>query len=368
VGLLPVPDIEIFRAGRHTAMSGETLSFSDADLDGTVSSYDPAVHEAPVVIGHPKHDAPAYGWVKGLRRDGDSLLAGVDQLEPGFAEMVRDGRFKKVSASFYKPDSPSNPKPGSYYLRHVGFLGAQPPAVKGLAPIELSDDPEQAVTIEFGEISGYTVGDLFRAMRDWMLTKFGQEDADQALPAGLVTSLQEQAAQPEGAPSPAFSEPTDDKETKPVTDKPKQPAVDADELARREADLRSREAAFAEREREQRRAENASFLEGLVKEGRPLPCAQDTLLAFMDHLGGATVDFGESEQRDPLTVFKDEVLAKLPKQVDFGEKAPADGADDAVDTAEEITRRALVYQEEQRKSGIQVSVTEAVRHVTKEKS
>jgi hypothetical protein len=356
-------EIQIFKAGRHTAMSGEALSFSDADLDGTVSSYDPAVHEAPVVIGHPKHDAPAYGWVKGLRRDGDTLLAGVDQLEPGFAEMVRDGRFKKVSASFYKPDSPSNPKPGSYYLRHVGFLGAQPPAVKGLAPIELSDDPEQAVTIEFSEASGQTVGDLFRAMRDWVLAKFGQEDADQALPPFLVTSLQEQAAQD---PASSFSEPTA-QEVPPVPKTPDQPA-DPGDLKRREEDLAEREAALAERERQRRRADNASFLEGLVKEGRPLPCAQETLLAFMDAIAAAAVEFAEGERRDPLTVFKEDLLAKLPKQVDFGEKAPADGAEVAAESAEDITRRALVYQEEQRKSGIQVSVTEAVRHVTKEKS
>lgn len=141
---------------------------------------------------------------------------------------------------------------------------------------------------------------------------------------------------------------------------------DTNDLSRREADLAAREAAFAKKERQRRRDENAAFLEGLVKDGRPLPCPQETVLAFMDALDGAAVEFGESEQRDPLTVFKDDILAKLPKQVDFGEAAPPDGADVDVDDVQAIARQALVYQEEQRQAGIHISATEAVRHVTKE--
>ena len=53
-------------------------------------------------------------------------------VEPQFAEMVNTRRFPKRSTAFYTPDHPQNPKPGVWYLRHVAFLGAQPPAVKGL--------------------------------------------------------------------------------------------------------------------------------------------------------------------------------------------------------------------------------------------
>jgi hypothetical protein len=42
---------------------------------------------------------------------------------------------------------------GVYDLRYVGFLGAQPPSVKGLRPIELTDG-EQGV-IEFSGVSGH---------------------------------------------------------------------------------------------------------------------------------------------------------------------------------------------------------------------
>ena len=66
-----MPSLHIFKPGRQTAMSGATLDFSESDLAACAQAYDPALHEAPLVIGHPKHDGPAYGWVK-------SLAAGKD--------------------------------------------------------------------------------------------------------------------------------------------------------------------------------------------------------------------------------------------------------------------------------------------------
>ena len=84
---------------------------------------------APVVIGHPATDSPAYGWVQQLRRfarDGkDYLQAKLSGLLPEFVQLVQDGRYKNRSAAFY-PDG---------RLRHVGFLGGAAPAVVGLKPI-----------------------------------------------------------------------------------------------------------------------------------------------------------------------------------------------------------------------------------------
>ena len=129
--------IHIFKAGSHTAMSGATLAFSESDLQATARAYDPSKHEAPLVVGHPRADAPAYGWVKSLAYSENGLQAEPDQVDAQFAELVGTGRFKKISASFYPPESSANPVPGVYYLRHVGFLGAQPPAVKGLKQVEM---------------------------------------------------------------------------------------------------------------------------------------------------------------------------------------------------------------------------------------
>jgi len=130
--------IEIFRAGRHTSDDGQALDFSASDIRAMVSAYAPTVREAPLVVGHPQNNHPAYGWVKGLTATDDGrLLARTGQVSPEFAKMVQEGRFKKRSASFYPPNHPGNPRPGNWYLRHVGWLGAQQPALAGLKDIAL---------------------------------------------------------------------------------------------------------------------------------------------------------------------------------------------------------------------------------------
>ena len=41
----------VFRAGTHTDSAGKAKTWTEEDLDRMVSSYDPAGHEAPLVIG-----------------------------------------------------------------------------------------------------------------------------------------------------------------------------------------------------------------------------------------------------------------------------------------------------------------------------
>ncbi|WP_230147308.1 phage protease [Pseudomonas brassicacearum] len=141
--------LHIFKTGTHTAQCGTTYNFTEADLAATVAAYNPSLHEAPLVIGHPQHDAPAAGWVKSLSATTHGLIAEPQQIDASFAEQIAKGSYKKISASFYHPTAANNPVPGVYYLRHVGFLGAQPPAVKGLRPIELAEG--EPGVIEFSE-------------------------------------------------------------------------------------------------------------------------------------------------------------------------------------------------------------------------
>ncbi|MBA1271703.1 peptidase, partial [Pseudomonas carnis] len=106
--------IHIFKSGKHIAMGGGSFDFSESDLAATVKAYDPTLHEAPLVIGHPKHDAPAAGWVKSLTATPTGLIAEPQQVDVQFAEQVASGSYKKVSASFYHPDAANNPVPGVY--------------------------------------------------------------------------------------------------------------------------------------------------------------------------------------------------------------------------------------------------------------
>lgn len=131
--------IEIFRAGDY----GDKGKYTASDLAAMAAAYDPKKHEAPLVIGHPKLDAPAFGWVKSLKADGETLLANFHQVNPAFESAVKAGSFKKRSVAVARDSE------GNLQLRHVGFLGATPPEVKGLADVKFSS--EKFEEIEFSE-------------------------------------------------------------------------------------------------------------------------------------------------------------------------------------------------------------------------
>lgn len=129
---------QIFRAGSFTTMGGVTLTFTASDLQTIASSYSESAHAAPLVLGHPQHDDPRYGTVKSLSVFGDALFA-TAEVNGELVELVRAKRYTGVSAAFYPPEAPNNPRFGAWYLRHVGFLGAMPPAVKGMSPPEFAE-------------------------------------------------------------------------------------------------------------------------------------------------------------------------------------------------------------------------------------
>lgn len=139
--------IEVFRTGTFTDMSGSQQTITEADLRNIASGYDRELAPAPLVIGHPQTDAPAYGWVEGLHVQGGVLKATFEDTSPAFADMVKAGHYKRVSISMFLPKSAANPKPGNFYLKHVGFLGAAAPAVPGLKPVRFSGSAGDTFTI-----------------------------------------------------------------------------------------------------------------------------------------------------------------------------------------------------------------------------
>jgi len=131
--------IPIFKGGKQTDSQGRRHD-GDKIIDKAIETFDPNYHEPPLVIGHPKDNAPAFGWVAGLEKVGDVLYAKMKDVAGGFKDLIKEGLFKKRSASFY-PDG---------RLRHVGFLGATPPAVKGLADMKFKEEGN-ALAFEFTE-------------------------------------------------------------------------------------------------------------------------------------------------------------------------------------------------------------------------
>ena len=132
---------EIFKTGSHTSDKGIQKEYSLDDLNFIAQSYKPEEDEAPIVIGHPLDNSPAYGWVSSLEVTEDGKLvadAPDEKLHPDFLSAVQEGRYKKRSISL-TPEGK---------LRHIGFLGGAAPAVKGLADIQFSQPSSTIIEFE----------------------------------------------------------------------------------------------------------------------------------------------------------------------------------------------------------------------------
>lgn len=314
--------IHIFHAGRQTAMSGVSIDFTEADMAATAAAYDPAKHEAPIVVGHPATDDPAHGWVRSLSAIGADLFAEAHQVNPAFAELVQAGAYKKVSASFYPPQHPNNPTPGVYALRHVGYLGAQPPAVKGLKPTEFAEDAECVeIELDFSELT-----------------------PPQEQPAEPSSLPPEQEAPDTGAGvSPEGSTPQPPEHT---TVTPEEKAALEARNNQLQADLAAAQALLRTQAKAAMTAQHTAFAEQLLGEARIAEADRAAVVAMLDHFEPATVpgeqatvvEFGEGETAKPMhEVFK-AFLQALPKRVEFGEQArrdkAADGTGQAADTVQ----------------------------------
>lgn len=299
-----LPDqIEIFRAGRHVDDAGNAHDFSEVDVAAIAARYNPALREAPLTVGHPASNLPAYGWVKGLGASAGVLTMDPHQVEPQFAEMVQAGRFKKRSASFYPPAHPSNPAPGQWYLRHVAFLGAQPPAVAGLKDIQFAEgDAEGAVSFSETAITQKetlmdeeTKARLAQAEAEAAAAKKAQAEAEAATKAA-----QEQLAQ------------------------------------------------FAEAQRQGRHTAHVSFAEAQVKAGKLLPKDKDTAVAVLDQLAESQpVEFSEagvSKKVAPAEWFKGLIEGAKPL-VEFGEFAGGNAGGESTKglSDAEIDKRAKAF-------------------------
>lgn len=336
--------IAFFRPGRHTSVDGRAIEFTETQLVEAASAYDASVHEAPFVIGHPQLNAPAYGWAAGLKFEGGTLYAEPKQVNADFAAMVNAGNFKKVSASWYLPDSPGNPKPGKLYLRHIGFLGAAAPALKGLPDAAFAAN-DGAVTVEFAETAKTRtpIADLFRSLKCALLGDRTVAEADTILPDAAIASIAadeiEDAAEEADDAIPAFAAPANAGTTTEtdMSDANKQAAdfaereaalkKQADDVAARDKALKDRETAIAKAEADATKAKLVEFAEGLAKKGQILPRHKTPLVEVLASLGSEPISFAEGSQtvsKTPGEVLK-EFLSSLPAQIDFAEKSADNG-------------------------------------------
>jgi hypothetical protein len=392
-------EIEVFKSGTWTDSSGNARIWTEEDLERIVQQYNSQKeHEAPIVIGHPKDNAPAYGWVERLEKRGQSIWAKIKPTVQEFVDWVKQGLYKKVSISLY-PD---------LLLRHIGFLGAMPPAVKGLQVPEFSDAEYSEYIMDFrrwtqeerdklakGEIKGEFAGpdqsfpiagpeDVGDA---WMLSGHA-ENPDQirrniiriAKKYGWVSALPKSARQWAKEHNIDLMEVQMEEKLKELETQLKEKEKALAEFAERdkakEEEIAKLREEIARIEKEKRQTEFNSFCEDLLKEGKLTPAMKPAIMDFLEilHRSGE-YEFAEGDGKvkaNPVERFKS-FLKALPKVIEYGEKATKDRAGETkkvefeasgrVDEERmELHRRAVQFME--KNPGI--SYIDALKRVIKE--
>lgn len=385
---------DILRTGTFRDSEGREHTFSPADLDRIVSMYSSPAREAPIVVGHPRTDSPAWGWVDKLRRVGDRLQALPKQLVTEFVDANRRGMYKTVSVALY-PDGA---------LRHVGFLGGMPPAVPGLTGVMFALAPE-AYAIEYaldqdqlvpGKLS--TLAAIMKRLRDWLIEKNGVEGADKIIPPweieqlertpppeivepvpteGNFSEMKEEPMKTENLPAPPgagsggeFAEATALRTENETLKRQLQQAKDKDA---------ERDRQDQERNRQAKRQDAITFAAGLKTAGRLLPrhesAVVEALVILQDQ--DVTIEFaegGKTEQR-PIATAVREFLGTLPVVLPTESTTPQSKGGAAANRGSvefaagnvnqerlELHRKALAMQES---SKTPLSYPDAVRAVIK---
>lgn len=354
--------IPVFKPGTHTAVDGRKITFTLENCIDLAESYDPTLSEAPAVIGHPKLTAPAYAWAKSFEVKDGLVYAKLDQINPEFAEAYNAGSYKKRSLSIYLPDSPGNPKPGHYYARHIGFLGAAAPAIKGLPDVSFAESDGEQGAAEFSmadEEFDENLISILSNLRDLLIEEIGIASADLFLPQWRIESLRaisdRKQKEKEKMPQPnldaSFAE--------------QQAAIDA-----KNADLAAREQVLFKKEQKQKRDEFISFADELIIAGKLLPTHKTSVVEVLMSLGNEPISFAEGDttvNASSADLIK-KVLSERPAFMNFSEKSAAND-EGKIDTQDPkaIAAAAAAYQKEQAEKGNVISISQAVAHVTEEK-
>lgn len=409
------PWVEAFKTGPVVDMAGNTHDFSEADLEELnqgIHDQLAAGYQPPMVKGHPKVDDPRVGSIVDSKVEDKVLKVKLDDVDPDFAEEVKKGGFKYLSAAVY-----SNLKKG---LRHLGALGAVGPAMKGMAPLCFGEgmfaDSDKGVTEQdvsvFAEPFAWDrlvprsvfeslvykiggIGRLFRSQREQLIEKEGIEAADKVFPEYTIKDIEEIESVLKDAkdfpqlPKPAvekpaestasFGEPNTDgsdslengnqnpQPTTPPRDEPTDSipegnSSEATRLSKENAALRAENDTLrAEKLQAQRLRAGAAFSETLdaaISEGRCNQELKDNLMKIFGFCQEVPVDgegcFGEGDERVNVANVLAKTVAALPKIVEFGE------AQGMHDTPQLAAGEALArYKAEQESKGRVLSFAEA---------
>ena len=139
---------QIFSAGKHTDSKGNTKEWTTDDLDKIVYQFENVHKNAPICVGHPQTNSPAYGWLDKVKRIGNGLYCTFKDVQDEFKTAVNKGLFKNRSISLDK----------DLNIRHLAFLGGQAPAIKGLEQF-CFESQENDTVVEFSDYEDISIED-----------------------------------------------------------------------------------------------------------------------------------------------------------------------------------------------------------------
>lgn len=421
---LKEPWVEAFKVGKVTDMAGKEHDFSEADLEDLnegIHEQLKAGYQPPLVKGHPKVDDPRVGSIVDSKVEDNVLKVKLDDVSNDFAEEVKKGGFKYLSASVY-----SNLKKG---LRHLGALGAHAPAMKGMAPLcfgegmfaEADKGVNEQDVCMFAESFAWdrlvpasvferlvyrfsALGRMFRSQREQLIEKEGIEAADKAFPEYVVKDVEDAESilkdakdfpkqaptvtATEEKPASSFAEnetngstplengeqnpqPTTPPHDEPTASIPEGNSSEAARLSEENAALKAENDALkADKLAAERLRAGAAFSETLDKaiaDGRCNQVLKDNLMKVFGVCQEVPVDgegcFGEGDDRVNVADVLADTVAALPKIVEFGESPKLSGVK-KVPAGEVIAK----YKAEEESKGRTLSFAEAAEECFRDKN
>lgn len=409
------PWIEAFKTGKVIDMNGGEHNYSEADLQDLNEGIQKQLaggYKPPLVKGHPKLDEPRFASVIDSKIENGVVKLKIDEVNPDFAEEVKKGGWKYVSAAVY-----SNLKKG---LRHIGALGAIGPAMKGMQELcfgegQFADiDKDEKEIILFASnydwdkvipLSAFeklvyrleSLGSFFRSQREQLIEQKGVEKANLVLPEWQVKELEgikdvlkdsnnfPKTVSPtkSGSAAPAFGEESENQEsgespsTEPTgTDlegnsKKVTPILDIkpDEQMKQENAALKAELARIQSESiaAKKKAEGAAFssrLDLMIGEGRLNSNLKDDFLAMFAMVQEVPVNeegfaFSENEENKikPVELINT-MLDKMPQIVAFGELSVG-----VAGNTKTYAQRLREYKESQEQLGRHISFAEAASEI-----
>jgi len=323
-------EVEGFCAGTHTDANGKTDTWTEDDVKKIADKYNQisATAPAPVCLGHPVDNSPAYGWIKSAYAAGGKLMLKLGELNKDFVKALKTGSYKTRSLSLYEDGT----------IRHIGFLGGMQPAIKGLTPLHFAENRPSRI-FNFNERTSVMLKDTdvqeLKAKVSWYEKIFNifkmevGKEFSEVKPEAKTEEVKPEEKAPEVKPEEKkeFVEATPATPVVPEVKAEAEVKAETKDMVKEYSDLKTAvsglEARFVSLEKlmtaKVEATDNKSFCEALVSEGRLRPADLDKEIENLNLRGqvDGTRSFAEG-QLTSVEMYK-AYLRGQAKVVEFGE-------------------------------------------------